>query len=368
MSDGAGWAIEADYGWADERKAFCVFFVEATSPEAVLDKMVGGCRTGILSVAEARTWVSEQTVPLYGSAVEAGIVGGWVVTFEANGYQATLPEVVRIRRISEGSRAVAVFRRVDGQSGFLYAVDGVVVRSFDPVGYGNPAAGDGPPLPEESGLDFADRHPMASAFACAERLTRVRLSADLLDEHGDWLAIAHHPLHSLTTAASCKADDFDGAKEAGVPSAGQSRTRGDWILGAIALLYVAGVRACAGDVEPGSDAPSPIQAVAVAPALGPKGTTIEITGGPCPAVPEGKQPFGISFRLIDPRPEGGEENPAGSAPLIPGKPWKGQLRIPYGFSVGRYYVYAACSATEAEGTEGSPFYMYRNGTFDVVEP
>ncbi|MCA1695147.1 MAG: DUF6461 domain-containing protein [Actinobacteria bacterium] len=204
MSDGVGWATKADYAWADERDAYCVSFVEATAPEAVLDKMAGGCRTGILSVAEAREWVSEQTVPLYGSAVEAGIVGGWVVTFEATPYQATLPEILRIGRTSKGARAIVV----------LYAADGVLVRSFDPLRYDERTSRDGPPLPEESGLDFGNGHPMASAFACAERLTRVRLTSDLLDEHGDWLAIGHHPLHSLTSAASCAADMADAERGA----------------------------------------------------------------------------------------------------------------------------------------------------------
>jgi hypothetical protein len=39
---------------------------------------------------------------------------------------------------------------------------------------------------------------MASAFACAERLTGFRFTADLLDDHGDWVAVGHHPLHALS--------------------------------------------------------------------------------------------------------------------------------------------------------------------------
>lgn len=147
-----GWPTEADYAWAEGRDAFCVSFVEAMSPEAVLEKMVGGCGTGIVTAAEAREWVSDQTELDYGSAIEPGMGGGWVVTVEANGYQATLPEVVRA--ISKGSRAIVVFGNIHAHTRFLYAVDGVVVRSFDPLLYDDPTPWDGPPLPEESGLDF----------------------------------------------------------------------------------------------------------------------------------------------------------------------------------------------------------------------
>ena len=206
MLDGNRRPTAGDYAWAEERNAFCVSFVEASATEAVLERMVGDCGTGTLSVAEVREWVSEQTFPLYGSAIEAGIVGGWVVAFEANGYQATRPEVLRIGRISEGSRAIVVFRRVHADARFLYAVDRVVVRSFDPLRYDDTTFWEGPPLPEESGVDFGSGHPMASAFACAERLTGVRLTSDLVDEHGDWLAIGHHPLHSLTSAGACATD------------------------------------------------------------------------------------------------------------------------------------------------------------------
>lgn len=204
MADGVVWPTEADYAWAEGREAFCVSFVEAGTPEAVLEEMVGGCGTGIVSIGEARKWASEQVAPDSGSAIEAGVVGGWVVTVEANGYTATLADVVR--RISKGSRAIVVFRNIHAHTTFLYAVDGVVIRSFDPLLYDDPTPWDGPPLPEESGLDFGSL-PMASAFACAERLTRLRFTPDLLDDHADWLAIGHNPLHALPAAGSWPPDN-----------------------------------------------------------------------------------------------------------------------------------------------------------------
>ena len=200
MPDGAGWPVEADYAWVEGWRAFCVSFVEGTKPQAVLDRMVDDPAAAIMSVAEAREWASEQTEPGCGSVIEARMVGGWAVTVETTSCQATLPEVVR--RMSKGSRAVVVFRDMHAYTSFVYAVDGVVIRSFDPFLYGNPTPWDGPPLPEESGLDFGGAHPMSAAFACAERITGTRLTRDLRFNNSGWVAITHHPTHSLSCSGS----------------------------------------------------------------------------------------------------------------------------------------------------------------------
>jgi hypothetical protein len=92
------------------------------------------------------------------------------------------------------------------------AVDGAVIRSFDPLLYDDPTPWDGPPLPEESGLDFGSL-PMAAAFACAERLTRFSFTSDLLDDHGDWIALGHNPLHSLSAAASWPPDEANAERQ-----------------------------------------------------------------------------------------------------------------------------------------------------------
>ena len=62
MADGTQWSTEADYAWAEGRDAFCVSLVEATSPEAVLGRMmVDGSATDFVSVAKARAWASSCT-------------------------------------------------------------------------------------------------------------------------------------------------------------------------------------------------------------------------------------------------------------------------------------------------------------------
>ncbi len=57
---------------------------------------------------------------------------------------------------------------------------------------------------------------MASAFACAERLTGVRLTLDLLEDHGDRLATGYPPSHSLTRAVFGAADTADAVRRATV--------------------------------------------------------------------------------------------------------------------------------------------------------
>ena len=79
MADGNRRPTEADYAWAEGRDAFCVSFVEATTPEVVLRRMIlDGSTTGFVSVAEARRWASRQKGPDDGSVIQAALsAGGW---------------------------------------------------------------------------------------------------------------------------------------------------------------------------------------------------------------------------------------------------------------------------------------------------
>jgi hypothetical protein len=86
-----------------------------------------------------------------------------------------------------------LFSNVNAVMSFQWAVNGAVVRWFDPLLYENAAlAGELPP--EEQGLPFGTDHAFSSAFACAERLTGVRLTQAFLEDRTDWLAIGHHPM------------------------------------------------------------------------------------------------------------------------------------------------------------------------------
>jgi hypothetical protein len=86
-----------------------------------------------------------------------------------------------------------LFRNVNAVMSFQWAVNGAVVRWVDPLLYENSWLA-GEPLPEERGLPFGTDQSLSSAFACAERLTGVRLTQAFLEDRTDWLAIDHHPM------------------------------------------------------------------------------------------------------------------------------------------------------------------------------
>jgi len=209
MSERTGWPTEGDYAWASGwGDAFCLALIEGGQPEVVLERMVVDPPTGVIPVDQARewaeaenaTWVKTQSLPLYATTIEAGIAGGWAITIEPNGFLATHPEV--IGRLSQGSRAVAVFRNVNAVMSFTYAVDGEVVRVFDPLLYPDPDPRSGPTLPEESGLPFGLANPTGCALACAERITGLRLTEEMLENRDGWVAVGHYPAYSGPDARS----------------------------------------------------------------------------------------------------------------------------------------------------------------------
>ena len=188
---------ETDYPWADgwEDLGFCVALVECGSPEDVLSRLVPDPAHPLGAAPAVRAWAREHQLPDYANAIEATRVDGWVVTFEANGFQATLDKVVT--RLSSGGRAVVVFRNVNAVMRCITAVDGAIVRSFDPLLYDNPDWG-GTPMPEEAGLPFGEAgRSTSAAFAWAERLTGVHLTQVILEARDAWLAVAHFPQYSV---------------------------------------------------------------------------------------------------------------------------------------------------------------------------
>ena len=148
----ADWPTERDYAWTDEWDPFCVALVEHRTPAEVLELIV---REPTLGPDRAdRIWPRLETQDYlnYATSIESTATGDWALVVEMNGFQDPL----------------------------LYATPGRV----------------GDPLPQESGLAFGVPHAVSAAFACAERLTRVRLIRDLLLERDSWLAVGHHPITS----------------------------------------------------------------------------------------------------------------------------------------------------------------------------
>jgi hypothetical protein len=185
---------ERDYAWTDEWDAFCIALVEHRTPAEVLRMVVRQPAIGPDRADRIRTWAESQDYQNYGTSIEATALGDWTLVVEMNGFQASIPGVMR--RLSTHTRAVSLFRNVNAVMSFNWATNGALVRSFDPLLY-HPQGSLGSPLPEESGLSFGvPGHVVSAAFACAERLTGVHLAQDLLGSRDAWLAIGHHPIIS----------------------------------------------------------------------------------------------------------------------------------------------------------------------------
>ncbi|MBV8084727.1 MAG: hypothetical protein JO247_07920 [Chloroflexi bacterium] len=140
-----------------------------------------------MSTAEiVRQWVAEGVYPEPRSSIEAATLGDWTVVVE-EGFLASIPSVMR--RLAAGSRALAMYRNVNAVMSLVWAVDGAIVRWFDPLlvddRFGEPQA-------EEAGLPFGEPDlAEAAMFACGERLTSVRLTEAFLDDRLAWVAVGH---------------------------------------------------------------------------------------------------------------------------------------------------------------------------------
>lgn len=171
-----------------------IALVHGCSPGEALDILGPDRAFGVTSAADAREWAHRQELPRYGTALEAGTVGGWTLVVELNGYRATLPDY--LEALSTAGEAVVIYRSVDADSLFQYAKHGVIVREFDPL-RANFAPDVGAPLPEEAGIDFpgsdGELHPMPGAFRLAERITGVRLTEAEIADPANRIAVGIHP-------------------------------------------------------------------------------------------------------------------------------------------------------------------------------
>ena len=192
MASGDPYAwTESDHGPLEFGAA--VALVKGCSPARALDVLGARRATQVAPASAVRDWAAQQDYQHYGTAVEAGEIGGWTVVVELNGYQATLPGL--LEALSEGGEAVVIYQNVNGLASFQYAKNGAIVRAFDPL---LPELGQmGEPLPEEQGIAFpgegGELHPMPGAFLLAERLTGIRLTECDLSGPGDRIAVGIHP-------------------------------------------------------------------------------------------------------------------------------------------------------------------------------
>jgi uncharacterized protein DUF6461 len=108
--------------------------------------------------------------------VQIDEIDSWTVLIEPNGWVTAFGDA--LSRLSEGGRAANVLWNVNANMRFGWAVDGRLLRLFDPLLYDAEGA-----LPEEAGLPFGHPgSPRGAALALMTRLTGVVIDpAWLLD-------------------------------------------------------------------------------------------------------------------------------------------------------------------------------------------
>lgn len=188
-------AHATDYRWFSEafpglREAYCLTLVEGVSPEELLRRAgagPAGHHTGASELVEAAydVWDEYDGDRLF---IAATPLGGWALAVEPNGYLGITAPV--LAALSAGTRLVSHFRNVNAVDHFHWQRDGHNLLHFEPL---FPARRDGSEagaaagIMREAGFDLTegDQHDHTlhteAAFALAERLTGVRLTAELLE-------------------------------------------------------------------------------------------------------------------------------------------------------------------------------------------
>lgn len=184
------------YAWANEWESLGVCFavVDLPDPVEVLSRLIRRPATAGMTPSEAAAWIEHEsrygTAP-YVTVAGAAQLGSWTVMVESNGFQATTPGTPE-RLTGGGHQAAVIYRSVNADMQFIWARDGHIVRSFDPLLYEIPGLGD--VLPEEEGLRFGLGSPMGSSFALLEKLTGLSLTRELLEDRSDrWHCVGLRP-------------------------------------------------------------------------------------------------------------------------------------------------------------------------------
>lgn len=189
------WSADT-FAWADdwEGLGFCLAVVDLPDPPEVLRRLIRRPATPVMTPTETSAWIDQEsrngTAP-YVTVAGATQLGSWTVVVEGSGFEATTPGTPE-QLTRGGYRAGVIYRSVNSDMQFVWASDGEVVRSFDPLLYDTPGVGD--PLAAEDGLRFGVGSPTASAFALLGRLTGLSLTQEFLDDRSDrWHCVGLRP-------------------------------------------------------------------------------------------------------------------------------------------------------------------------------
>ncbi len=184
-----------DYGWVKGRfpglaEAYCVTLVRGVAPGALLERLGADDLGKVVVGAEDLTeWAYDLWDEEDGDRLPVGVsaVGEWTLMVEANGYVGVTEKLVG--PASAGTTLVSHFVNVNAVDHFQWYEDGDLRLTFEPLFPFNRSGSDPDGLVDamrEAGFDLSDgedreyRHGGEAAFALAERITGVRLTAELL--------------------------------------------------------------------------------------------------------------------------------------------------------------------------------------------
>lgn len=190
-------ATAADYAWFEDRpaalsQAYCLTLARGLTPAEFLARISARpeqARTGVDALFEPSMGMDEQLgdVRFIGVTTVTGEGADWALGIEVNGFLGVTEEV--IVPLSAGTAVVSHYRNVNALDHFYWIEDRDIRLDFEPLfasdrrGSASDAVMD---AMREAGFDLLDdgetEEPTAAAFALAERLTGVRVTAELLEE------------------------------------------------------------------------------------------------------------------------------------------------------------------------------------------
>ncbi len=172
------------YSWLDEDDsdvvmAACLGVAVGGSREAVLRAFAAEDALGVMTLADA--WTTSES-DSGNDVVQVAAVDRGVATIEPNGWHGVDSRVAA--DLSQYGSYAGFSWNVNADMTFVYAQEGVVVREFDPLLYGD--GQDGQALPEERDLPLPRGEdaltPRRAALALLELLTGVQVTRQWLLE------------------------------------------------------------------------------------------------------------------------------------------------------------------------------------------
>jgi hypothetical protein len=203
-------ATATDYAWFDDRpdglsEAYCLTLARGLTAEEFLTRARARPdrrRTGVAALFEPSMALWDhypEAGLLIGVTTAPGNGGNWALGVEVNGVLGVTEEV--IVPLAAGTTVVTHFRNANATDHFYWIEDQDIRLHFEPL-FPWHRQGSTPDvlagIMQQVGFDLRDDgetpHPARAAFALAEYLTGVRLTAELLEESSYICGIAPIPL------------------------------------------------------------------------------------------------------------------------------------------------------------------------------